>query len=88
MIWGEGVKEIIAIATMGSFGTYFGVLFFMRAFQTILLLLLAPLFLTLGRPLSMFIADRTRLKDPDSARGANIKMARASDCCLPAANSS
>jgi cytochrome c oxidase assembly factor CtaG len=47
---------IIAIATMGSFGTYFGVLFFMRAFQTILLLLLAPLFLTLGRPLSMFIA--------------------------------
>jgi cytochrome c oxidase assembly factor CtaG len=47
---------IIAIATMGSFGTYFGVLFFMRAFQTILLLLLAPLFLTLGRPMSLFIA--------------------------------
>src|ERR1700761_7958757 len=47
---------IIAIATMGSFGTYFGVLFFMRAFQTILLLLLAPLFLTLGRPISLFIA--------------------------------
>lgn len=47
---------IIAIATMGSFGTYFGVLFFMRSFQTILLLLLAPLFLTLGRPMSMFIA--------------------------------
>jgi cytochrome c oxidase assembly factor CtaG len=47
---------IIAIATMGSFGTYFGVLFFMRSFQTILLLLLAPLFLTLGRPMSLFIA--------------------------------
>ena len=47
---------IIAIATMGSFGTYFGVLFFMRSFQTILLLLLAPLFLALGQPLTMFIA--------------------------------
>jgi cytochrome c oxidase assembly factor CtaG len=47
---------IIAIATMGSFGTYFGVLFFMRSFQTILLLLLAPMFLSLGRPMSLFIA--------------------------------
>jgi cytochrome c oxidase assembly factor CtaG len=46
----------IAIATMGSFGTYFSVLFFMRSFQTILLLLLAPLFLALGQPLTMFIA--------------------------------
>jgi cytochrome c oxidase assembly factor CtaG len=59
--WARGVNFalgllIIAIATMGSFGTYFGVLFFMRAFQTILLLLLAPLFLSLGRPMSMFIA--------------------------------
>jgi cytochrome c oxidase assembly factor CtaG len=47
---------IIAIATLGSFGVYFSVLFFMRSFQTILLLLLAPLFLALGRPLSMAIA--------------------------------
>jgi cytochrome c oxidase assembly factor CtaG len=47
---------IIAIATLGSFGAYFSVLFFMRSFQTILLLLLAPLFLALGRPLSMAIA--------------------------------
>jgi cytochrome c oxidase assembly factor CtaG len=47
---------VIAIATLGSFGTYFGVVFFMRSFQTILLLLLAPMFLALGRPLSMFIA--------------------------------
>jgi cytochrome c oxidase assembly factor CtaG len=46
---------IIAIATLGSFGVYFSVLFFMRSFQTILLLLLAPLFLALGRPLSMAI---------------------------------
>ncbi len=47
---------IVAIATLGSFGTYFSVLFFMRSFQTILMLLLAPLFLALGRPLSMAIA--------------------------------
>ncbi|HEY0719488.1 MAG TPA: cytochrome c oxidase assembly protein [Streptosporangiaceae bacterium] len=47
---------VVAIATMASFGAYAGVLFFMRAFQTILLLLLAPLFLVLGRPLSLFIA--------------------------------
>ncbi|HEX4259102.1 MAG TPA: cytochrome c oxidase assembly protein [Streptosporangiaceae bacterium] len=46
---------IVVIATMGSFGAYSGVLFFMRAFQTILLLMLAPLFLTLGRPLTLFI---------------------------------
>src|SRR6201994_94363 len=46
---------IVVIATMGSFGAYAGVLFFMRAFQTILLLMLAPLFLTLGRPLTLFI---------------------------------
>ena len=47
---------IVVIATMSSFGTYFGVLFYMRAFQTILLLLLAPLFLALGRPLTLAIA--------------------------------
>jgi len=46
---------IVVIATMGSFGAYSGVLFFMRSFQTILLLMLAPLFLTLGRPLTLFI---------------------------------
>ena len=46
----------VVIATMSSFGTYFGVLFYMRAFQTILLLLLAPLFLALGRPLTLAIA--------------------------------
>jgi cytochrome c oxidase assembly factor CtaG len=46
---------VVVIATMGSFGAYANVLFFMRAFQTILLLMLAPLFLTLGRPLTLFI---------------------------------
>jgi cytochrome c oxidase assembly factor CtaG len=46
---------IVVIATMGSFGAYAGVLFFMRSFQTILLLMLAPLFLALGRPMTLFI---------------------------------
>ena len=47
---------IVVIATMSAFGTYFAILFYMRAFQTILLLLLAPLFLALGRPLTLAIA--------------------------------
>ncbi len=47
---------IVVIATMSAFGTYFATLFYMRAFQTILLLLLAPLFLALGRPLTLAIA--------------------------------
>jgi cytochrome c oxidase assembly factor CtaG len=46
---------ILIIATMSSFRTYFGVLFYMRAFQTILLLLLAPLFLVLGQPVTLAI---------------------------------
>ena len=41
---------------MSAFGAYAGVLFYMRAFQTILLLLLAPLFLALGRPLTLAIS--------------------------------
>jgi len=47
---------IVVIAAMSAFGTYFATLFYMRAFQTILLLLLAPLFLALGRPLTLAIA--------------------------------
>ena len=47
---------VIVIATMSAFGAYAGVLFYMRAFQTILLLLLAPLFLALGRPLTLAIS--------------------------------
>jgi cytochrome c oxidase assembly factor CtaG len=53
--FGVGLAMVV-IATMGSFGAYSGVLFFMRAFQTILLLMLAPLFLVLGRPLTLFTA--------------------------------
>ena len=47
---------VVVIATMSAFGAYAGVLFYMRAFQTILLLLLAPLFLALGRPLTLAIS--------------------------------
>jgi cytochrome c oxidase assembly factor CtaG len=44
------------IATVSFVGAYSGVLFYMRAVQTVLLLLLVPLFLALGRPLSLAIA--------------------------------
>src|SRR6185437_2598087 len=42
-------------------GVYQGVLFSARAVQNVLLLLVAPLFLALGRPLSLLIAARPRL---------------------------
>jgi cytochrome c oxidase assembly factor CtaG len=48
------------IATMSSVGVYQGVLFYVRAVQTILLLLVVPLFLALGRPLSLAIAALPR----------------------------
>lgn len=44
------------IATMSSIGVYQPVLFYMRSVQTVLMLLLVPMFLALGRPLSLFIA--------------------------------
>jgi cytochrome c oxidase assembly factor CtaG len=44
------------IATMSSIAVYQPVLFYMRSVQTILLLLLVPLFLALGRPLTLIIA--------------------------------
>jgi cytochrome c oxidase assembly factor CtaG len=46
---------VLVIATMSSLRTYYGVLFYMRSFQTILLLLLVPLFLALGRPVTLAI---------------------------------
>lgn len=48
------------IATMSSIGVYQPILFYMRSVQTILLLLLVPLFLALGRPLSLFVATVPR----------------------------
>ncbi len=48
----------VVIATMSFLGVYQDVLFWIRAVQNVLLLLVAPLFLALGRPLSLLIAAR------------------------------
>ena len=53
LIGGTGTA---VIATMSFLGVYQHVLFYDRAVQTVLLLLAAPLFLALGRPLSLFTA--------------------------------
>jgi cytochrome c oxidase assembly factor CtaG len=46
----------VVIATMSWVGVYQPVLFYARSVQTILLLLVVPLFLALGRPLTLVIA--------------------------------
>jgi cytochrome c oxidase assembly factor CtaG len=56
-----GGLGVIVIATMSFLGVYQGVLFYIRAVQTVTLLLAAPLFLALGRPLSLVIAARPGL---------------------------
>ena len=56
-----GGTGVLVIATMSFIGVYQGVLFWARAVQTVLLLLVAPLFLVLGRPLTLLIAARPRL---------------------------
>ncbi len=56
-----GGTGALVIATMSFLGVYQGVLFWSRAVQNVLLLLVAPLFLTLGRPLSLLIAARPGL---------------------------
>jgi cytochrome c oxidase assembly factor CtaG len=48
------------IATMSFVGVYQPVLFYVRSVQTVLFLLVIPLFLALGRPLSLFIAALPR----------------------------
>jgi cytochrome c oxidase assembly factor CtaG len=64
------------IATMSFVGVYQPVLFYMRAVQTVLLLLVVPLFLALGRPLSLIVATlpRTgeRLRAVISSRAAQL----------------
>jgi cytochrome c oxidase assembly factor CtaG len=52
---GAGLGSL-TLATMWWTGAYSSVLFYARAAQTILLLLVAPLFLALGRPLTLAIA--------------------------------
>ena len=56
-IWflGLGLGFLI-VATMSWVGVYQSVLFYARAVQTVLLVLVVPLFLALGRPISLFIA--------------------------------
>ena len=47
---------LLVIATMSWLGVYQDILFWARAVQTIVLLLLVPLFLALGRPLTLAVA--------------------------------
>ena len=71
-----GGTGALVIATMSFLGVYQSVLFWPRAVQNVLLLLVAPLFLALGRPLSLLIASRPRLGSRAEAvvhsRGARI----------------
>jgi len=53
--FGGGLGGLV-IATMSVIGVYQGTLFYIRSMQTILLLLVVPLFIALGRPLSLAIA--------------------------------
>jgi cytochrome c oxidase assembly factor CtaG len=56
-IWFLGLGlGFLVIATMSFVGAYQPVLFYARAIQTVLLVLVVPLFLALGRPISLFIA--------------------------------
>jgi cytochrome c oxidase assembly factor CtaG len=55
-----GGLGLAAVAIMGFPGVYYGVLFYARAVQTILLLLAVPLFLALGRPLTLLAAGAPR----------------------------
>jgi cytochrome c oxidase assembly factor CtaG len=55
-----GGLGLATIAIMGFPGVYYGVLFYARAVQTIMLLLAVPLFLALGRPLTLLAASAPR----------------------------
>jgi cytochrome c oxidase assembly factor CtaG len=51
---------LLIVATMSWIGVYQNVLFWVRSVQTVFLLLLVPLFLALGRPLTLVIAALPR----------------------------
>jgi cytochrome c oxidase assembly factor CtaG len=55
-----GGLGLAAIVIMGFPGVYYGVLFYARAVQTIVLLMGVPLFLALGRPLTLLAAAAPR----------------------------
>jgi len=61
-IWflGLGLGPLV-LATMSWVGAYQSVLFYARAAQTVLLVLVVPLFLAMGRPISLVIATLPRL---------------------------
>jgi cytochrome c oxidase assembly factor CtaG len=69
------------IATMSWVGVYQPVLFYARSVQTILLLLVVPLFLALGRPLSLMIAS---LPGPGARVEAAIRSRAARTLTFPA----
>lgn len=54
----------LLIATMAWPGAYEGVLFYARATQTVLLVLVVPLFLAMGKPLSLLGAAQPRVGRP------------------------
>jgi cytochrome c oxidase assembly factor CtaG len=57
LVWFCGLGlGFLVIATQSWVGVYQPVLFYVRAVQTVLLVLLVPLFLALGRPATLFIA--------------------------------
>jgi cytochrome c oxidase assembly factor CtaG len=47
----------LAIATMSWIGVYQDILFYARATQTVLLVLLVPLFLAMGKPMTLFVEN-------------------------------
>ena len=55
-----GGLGVLVIATMSFLGVYQGVLFYIRSVQTILLLLVVPLFTALGRPVTLVTAALPR----------------------------
>ena len=65
-----GGTGAVVLATMSFLGVYQGVLFSARAVQNVLLLLVAPLFLALGRPLTLLIAARPGLRGTCRGGGA------------------
>jgi cytochrome c oxidase assembly factor CtaG len=78
LIGGAGA---VVIATMSFLGVYQHVLFYDRAVQTVLLLLAAPLFLVLGRPLSLFM---TALPGPGRRADALVHSRAARILTFPA----
>lgn len=64
-----------AIATMAWPGVYESVLFYARATQTVLLVLVAPLFLAMGKPLTLLVEASPRVGRPVE-RAARSRVAK------------